>query len=137
MQVQYPAAFARQVGGVGHRFATPTPRYKANIRTKTWPKTVAFPCFFRRFWPYVAHILSDFCSYVRLVCGGWGSCHTSEVVRSWYSAVQSSRRDIEGSPTSIFLMSMTAPAGSAISLRTLPDPPAPSGTIDMITHKHL
>mmetsp|Transcript_21095 Transcript_21095/g.48401 ORF Transcript_21095/g.48401 Transcript_21095/m.48401 type:complete len:284 (+) Transcript_21095:1879-2730(+) len=53
------------------------------------------------------------------------SAGSKRALFSWNSAVQSSSNDMDGSPTSIFLMSMTAPAGSAISLSTLPEPPAP------------
>mmetsp|Transcript_15867 Transcript_15867/g.47606 ORF Transcript_15867/g.47606 Transcript_15867/m.47606 type:complete len:314 (+) Transcript_15867:1667-2608(+) len=49
---------------------------------------------------------------------------------SWNSAVQSSRRVIEGSPTSILRMSISAPAGSEISFSTLPEPPAPWSWMD-------
>mmetsp|Transcript_60640 Transcript_60640/g.169446 ORF Transcript_60640/g.169446 Transcript_60640/m.169446 type:complete len:272 (-) Transcript_60640:1610-2425(-) len=57
------------------------------------------------------------------------SCSCSAAISkasfSWYSAIQSSRTDIEGSPTSIFRTSTSAPAGSEISFSTLPAPPAP------------
>mmetsp|Transcript_48791 Transcript_48791/g.89989 ORF Transcript_48791/g.89989 Transcript_48791/m.89989 type:complete len:304 (-) Transcript_48791:1575-2486(-) len=53
------------------------------------------------------------------------SAGSKRALFSWNSAVHSSSNDMDGSPTSIFLMSMTAPTGSAISLSTLPEPPAP------------
>mmetsp|Transcript_115320 Transcript_115320/g.326772 ORF Transcript_115320/g.326772 Transcript_115320/m.326772 type:complete len:364 (-) Transcript_115320:7-1098(-) len=58
----------------------------------------------------------------------WGSM--SSALFSWNSAIQSSSTDMDGSPTSILRMSMSAPAGSAISFRTLPEPPAPWSWID-------
>ena len=60
---------------LGNRVGTPIPTCKARIWTNFWLKTVDVPLCFQHFWPY----LSDVCSYLRLVCGAWGSWNISDL----------------------------------------------------------
>mmetsp|Transcript_80009 Transcript_80009/g.214132 ORF Transcript_80009/g.214132 Transcript_80009/m.214132 type:complete len:415 (-) Transcript_80009:1264-2508(-) len=61
---------------------------------------------------------------------GRSSALTRQQLFSWYSAPQSSRTDMVGSPTTTSRISMRQPTGSAISLSTLQLPPAPWSCID-------